>query len=56
MESLIFLGAILFIGYIIYWSLRNDKAKSISDQTGLIRMRGAEEPARGPARDKPRSA
>lgn len=39
MEPVIFFLAIGCILYIVYWGLRNDKAKSISDQQGLIRMR-----------------
>lgn len=29
----------LFIAYIIIWSFKNDRARSIGDQSGLIRMR-----------------
>ena len=46
---------ILFMIYIVIWSVKNDQARSISDQTGLIRMR---EPARpnegGPERSRGR--
>ena len=30
---------IVFIIYIMIWSIKNDGARSISEQTGLIRMR-----------------
>lgn len=30
---------IIFIIYVMIWSIKNDGAKSIRDQTGLIRMR-----------------
>ena len=29
----------LFIAYIMIWSFKNDHARSIGDQSGLIRMR-----------------
>lgn len=30
---------ILFIFYVIYWSMKNDKVRTIREQTGFIRMR-----------------
>lgn len=30
---------IVFIVYVVIWSMRNDGAKSLRDQTGIIRMR-----------------
>ena len=30
---------ILAILYVIFWSMKNDKARSIDEQTGFIRMR-----------------
>ncbi len=39
MGSLLFGCAILAIYYVFYWSIKNDKAESIADQTGFIRMK-----------------
>lgn len=44
MESLVFGLVIFAIGYIVYWSFKNDNVKSISEQRGLIRMRNHEDP------------
>lgn len=30
---------VIFIVYVMIWSIKNDDARSIGDQTGLIRMR-----------------
>lgn len=30
---------IVFILYVMFWSIRNDRAKSIAEQTGFLRMR-----------------
>ena len=49
MESLFFISALTMIIYIIYWSLRYDGAKSISEQKGLIRMQN------DPSAGKPRT-
>ena len=44
------LGAfIIFILYVIIWSIRNDGAASIGEQTGYIRMRDPSRDARKPA-------
>lgn len=51
MESLIFLLAVGAIGYIVYWSIRNDDVKSISEQHGFLRMRDHEESNENPPRD-----
>jgi hypothetical protein len=39
MTSIAFGVVIIFILYVMIWSIKNDGAKSISDQIGLIRMR-----------------
>lgn len=39
---------IIFVVYIAIWSIRNDTVRSISDQTGLIRMRRPSEPGPRP--------
>lgn len=38
MESVVFVLAVVFILYIIYWSIQNDGAKNQSEQKGLLRM------------------
>lgn len=53
LESLYLLLGCAAIWYILYWSIRNDKAKSIKDQTGLIRMKCEEGPdSNGPKKAK----
>lgn len=44
MDSLIFVLTIVFVGYIVYWSIKNDNVRSISEQQGLLRMQNHEEP------------
>lgn len=44
MDSLIFVLTIVFVGYIVYWSIKNDNVRSISEQQGLLRMQNQEEP------------
>jgi len=44
---------IILIIYVMVWSIRNDDARSIRDQTGLIRMRV---PAAGPGGRAKRAA
>ena len=39
MESIALFFAVAFIGYIVYWSIRNDNVKSISEQTGFLKMK-----------------
>jgi hypothetical protein len=39
MTSIAFGAVIIFILYVMIWSIKNDGAKSIGDQSGLIRMR-----------------
>jgi hypothetical protein len=41
---------IIFILYVMIWSIRNDKVRSIFDQTGLIKMRGPSATPRKSAR------
>ena len=38
LESLYILLGLGAIWYILYWSIRNDKARSIEEQTGWLRM------------------
>ena len=38
-ESLYLLLGIVAVWYILYWSIRNDKVRSIKDQTGWLRMK-----------------
>jgi hypothetical protein len=38
LEGVGFVVAIAAFGYILFWSARNEKARSIADQTGLLRM------------------
>ena len=42
MESIVLVLAVAFVGYIVYWSIRNDNVKSISEQTGILKMRDQE--------------
>lgn len=44
-ESLYIVLGIGAIWYILYWSIRNDKARSIEEQTGWLRMK-SEDPER----------
>jgi hypothetical protein len=39
LESLYILLGLGAIWYILYWSIRNDKARSIEEQTGWLRMK-----------------
>jgi hypothetical protein len=39
LESLYILLGIVAVWYILYWSIRNDKARSIGEQTGWLRMK-----------------
>ena len=34
-------AAIAAVYYIIYWSIKNDRVRSIGEQQGLLRMRAA---------------
>jgi hypothetical protein len=43
---------VLFIVYVMVWSIKNDQMRSISEQTGFIRMR---DPARPEANVSDRS-
>jgi hypothetical protein len=46
---------ITFIIYIMIWSIKNDGARSISEQTGLIRMRDpSTAPRKSGGRSEPR--
>lgn len=49
MTSIALAACIVFIIYVMIWSLKNDGARSIDDQTGFLRMRdpAKEKPARG---------
>jgi hypothetical protein len=38
LESLYLLLGILAIWYILYWSIKNDKVRSIKEQKGWLRM------------------
>ncbi len=38
-QSILLLLAIAAVWYVFIWSMRNDKAASIEDETGLIRLR-----------------
>lgn len=44
LESLYLLLGCAAIWYILYWSIRNDKAKSIREQIGLLRMKWGNAP------------
>ena len=46
MESIALFFAVAFIGYIVYWSIRNDNVKSISEQTGFLKMKDQQEEAK----------
>lgn len=46
MTSIALAACIVFIIYVMIWSLKNDGARSIDDQTGFLRMRD-------PAKEKP---
>jgi len=39
MESIPLFLAIVYFLYIVYWSIKNDAARSVRDQSGLLRMR-----------------
>lgn len=39
LESLYLLLGIVAVWYIFYWSIRNDKVRSIKEQTGWLRMK-----------------
>jgi hypothetical protein len=39
LESLMILGAIAAVYYVIYWSIQHDRVQDPSAQTGLLRMR-----------------
>ena len=39
MDALGILGSLLFVVYLVYWSLKNDKVRYIKDQVGFLRMR-----------------
>lgn len=52
MESVIFVLAIVFVGYVIFWSFKYDGAKSISEQRGLLRMPDPEEKSKEPSPKK----
>jgi hypothetical protein len=39
MDSLGILASLFFVIYLIYWSLKNDKVRSIKEQVGFFRMR-----------------
>lgn len=43
MTSLLLLGAVVMIGLVIIWSIKNDGRKTISDQDGIFRMKNHEE-------------
>ncbi|MFQ5347377.1 MAG: hypothetical protein ACE5ED_05990 [Rhodothalassiaceae bacterium] len=49
-QSILLVLAIAAIWYVIAWSIRNDKARSIGDETGLIRLRRVRD---GKDEDKP---
>ena len=38
-QSILLLLAIAAVWYVFVWSMRNDKAASIKDETGFIRLR-----------------
>ena len=45
------IALVVFIGFIVYvmvWSIKNDSARSISEQTGVIRMRDSSTTPRKP--------
>jgi hypothetical protein len=39
LTSLYMLLGIVAVWYILYWSIRNDKVRSIEEQTGWLRMK-----------------
>ncbi len=39
MQSIYFGIFVLLIGWVIFWSIKNDRARSIGDQKGLFSMR-----------------
>ena len=39
LQSLYMLLGIVAVWYIFYWSIRNDKVRSIKEQTGWLRMK-----------------
>ena len=43
---------ILFIVYVMVWSIKNDQMPSISEQTGFIKMRDPARPANGSHRSR----
>ena len=51
--ALYFLLSVIAFGYIVLWSIRNDRARSVKDQTGLLRMSATSEmPEPGSAADE----
>ena len=48
MTSIALVVFISFIVYVMVWSIKNDSARSISEQTGIIRMRDSSTAPRKP--------
>ncbi len=48
-QSILLLLAIAAVWYVIIWSLRNDGAASIEDETGFIRLRRVKDEERTPS-------
>ena len=38
-EGVLFFSVVMFVVYIVFWSVQNDSAKTLSEQRGLLRMR-----------------